>query len=417
MTELVLSDACLIPLPSGLQKEQRKDGRDNAIQILDNAISELKCGRAINIEEICQQLRNADQKERPRLSILTPQEILSMSFDPRDVILGDHLITKGQTTTILGPGGIGKSRLVLQMAASIITGRDFLKFSTNGAGTKWLFLQTENGASRLSVDVGNLFKAFPGSIESLGKSMRFFVRLKDSDYIHGLEDPETTLRLKASLEDNSPDVVVIDPLRDFAIGDLNSDADMSQTCHALQRLIFQANPKAAVVIIHHAITGKNGAAKAHGWDAASYGRNSKALQSLARAQINVAVGDPEDPTKLVIACGKNNDGERFRTFGVTLEPATMLYGVDMDFELEEWLAKINGTKSSNQKPKDLVPDIVELLSNQGPMKRGEVVKGLKAAGKISQSSNHGYDVIAKAVENGAVMVQGDLLTLPQCHAA
>ena len=66
------------------------------------------------------------------------------------------MIAAGQSTTILGPGGIGKSRLLLQLAAACITGREFLGLPTRAQGKRWLILQAENSNRRLRTDLEKL---------------------------------------------------------------------------------------------------------------------------------------------------------------------------------------------------------------------------------------------------------------------
>src|SRR5688572_25844647 len=66
-----------------------------------------------------------------KLSLRRPDEILSMAFDESDRILGDRLLAKGQSLTILGAGGIGKSRLLLQLAVAQISERRFLELETS----------------------------------------------------------------------------------------------------------------------------------------------------------------------------------------------------------------------------------------------------------------------------------------------
>jgi hypothetical protein len=61
-----------------------------------------------------------------QFSVLTAGDILAMKLPDDDCILGDRVMSIGEPLVIAGPPGAGKSRLVLQLAACIITGRDFL---------------------------------------------------------------------------------------------------------------------------------------------------------------------------------------------------------------------------------------------------------------------------------------------------
>src|SRR5690606_7182414 len=94
------------------------------------------------------------------LSIRSVMELITMSFDDADNYFGDRIIAAGQPVTLLGPGGVGKSRLVLQLALCMITGRDFLGIETRAVGKRWLIIQTENSNRRLKADLMNLWKHF-----------------------------------------------------------------------------------------------------------------------------------------------------------------------------------------------------------------------------------------------------------------
>ena len=54
-----------------------------------------------------------DTKKKSKLTLRTPGEILKMKFDDKDLYLENGVFAKGQPFTLLGPGGLGKSRLLL----------------------------------------------------------------------------------------------------------------------------------------------------------------------------------------------------------------------------------------------------------------------------------------------------------------
>ena len=80
-----------------------------------------------------------------------------MEFDDSDFLLKNGYLSKGDPLAICGAAGIGKSRLILQLLIAIITGRDFLGWPTNGKGSRWLLLQTENVCRRLKSDLWAMF--------------------------------------------------------------------------------------------------------------------------------------------------------------------------------------------------------------------------------------------------------------------
>jgi hypothetical protein len=141
---------------------------------------------------------------------------------------------------------------------------------------------------------------------------------------------------------------------------------MLRTCRAITSLTRLGKPDCSIVVLHHTLTGKEGLKKATGYDRASYGRGSKSLQFWTRGQINVALGSPDDDGKLVIICGKNSNGPAFDPFGIALDPVTMIYEIDPEFDFETWKNEIAGRTNSIVKP---TPTAIAALVKDLPMNR------------------------------------------------
>ena len=94
----------------------------------------------INLEEAL--------REPARLSIRKPSELREMEADPTRYVFENRMLTKGGSLSIIGPSGSRKSWLVIQMAACIITGRNFLGWPVRKQDGKWLIIQTENERDR-----------------------------------------------------------------------------------------------------------------------------------------------------------------------------------------------------------------------------------------------------------------------------
>lgn len=294
------------------------------------------------------------------LSHRTPHELINLQFKDDDCILGDRLLARGQPMTILAPGGTGKSRLVIQMAAAIIVGRDFLTFSTNGRATRWLFLQTENSNRRLQSDLHRI-KAWltPDEWHLFCQCTLFHTIEHEEDGMVFLSDDRNREEISYLIDSFRPDIIPWDPLGDFAIGDPNKDQDMRETVRAIATLTKRGNPDRCAIPVHHAITGKLGAAKATGYDRSSFGRNSKVLHSWTRGQINIAPGSPDDNSSLVVSCGKCSNGKEFQTFAIKLNLDTMIYELDDSFDLTQWQSDVTGSKLTSDitpsKIRDLCP--------------------------------------------------------------
>lgn len=328
------------------------------------------------------------------LSIREPDELIRMTFDDSDVLLADRLLARGQFLVIAGPAGIGKSRFVLQLAISSILGKAFLGLPVRNSGGRWLILQTENSSRRLQHDMARLKSSLASEEwEKVNANLRLHTQEQRHDYLLDLGDDDNLFRLKQTIRQIQPDVVVFDPLLSFAVGDLNTDADMAETCRTLQDLTLDGNPMRALIVIHHALTGRAGAARALGYDRSSFGRNSKVLFAWTRGQINLAPGSPDDNDALVVACGKNSNGQPFEPFGARLNTGTMLYEADPEFDVEQWEQDIRNRKGRSRK---VDAETVAALLGAGPLAKADLVKVIMADEGCEKTT--AYDAINKATD-------------------
>lgn len=298
-----------------------------------------------------------------KLSIRRPGDLLKMEFDDSDILLGDRMLARGQFLVIAGQAGIGKSRFAMQLAADSILNRDFLKLPVKNGGGKWLMLQTENSNRRLNKDLNRLKESLAKEQwNTLHDNLHIHTLEEQHDYILNLGDQINFSRIEQAIREVNPDVVVFDPLYAFGSGDLNSDADMANCCRKLQELTLKDNAQRALIVVHHSLTGKQGAIKAMGYDRASFGRNSKLLYAWTRAQINLAPGSPDNNDTVVVICAKNNNGKSFDPFAAKLNTQTMLYEVDHLFDLKKWQTGVHG--KGGREPTAPPEKVAEILGDR-----------------------------------------------------
>src|SRR5262249_31983803 len=150
------------------------------------------------------------------------------------------------------------------------------------------------------------------------------------------------------IQEIEPDFVAWDPLNSLTDADLNSDMDMRAVVSAISALTRAGNPQRVPLVLHHSLTGKIGASRAVGWEKSSYGRNSKVLHAWTRAQINLAPRSGDDPTLLIMSCGKNNNGRLFPDIGVRFDEALGIYIRDDSFDPNEFREEIGICRSKRK---------------------------------------------------------------------
>ena len=207
------------------------------------------------------------------------------------------------------------------------------------------------------------------------------------------------------IEKFDPDVVCFDPLNCFGIGDLNRDSDMRVTCQAITQLSAVGRdgkdgrlPRATVVL-HHALTGRAGAVRATGIERSSFGRNSKLLQAWTRGQINLAPAGAQDNSRLVLSCGKCSNGEEFEPFSVKLNPATMIYEAEPEFDHGVWQRQL--LESPVREPEDDLLDICQQAQT-----RADAIRKLREKG-YSQAT--AYRLVQRALTDGLLRLEGNML--------
>jgi hypothetical protein len=280
--------------------------------------------------------------QRNKLTLRTPDEILAMTFDDSDVILGDRLAGQGQPFVIAAASGAGKSRILMQLSASVVSRREFLGFKTGCPHLRWLIIQTENSNRRLHNDLSRIKAWLGADWHHFAERVVLHTIENDLDGFVNLDNPDSIAAIETAIAEARADVVCFDPLNEFAIGDLNKDQDMRATLQTLSRVARRGNPLRAIFVLHHAITGRGGAAKATGYDRASFARNSKSLHAWTRGQINLAAADPDNNDALIVACGKSSNGREFKPFGVRLNLDSFIYEVDPAIDVSKWEMEIGG---------------------------------------------------------------------------
>jgi len=267
---------------------------------------------------------------------------------------GTHLIlpaymSKGSTDALIGQPGLGKSRLALWKAICQILGRPWCGLETSPEPVKWLFLGDENSISRWKEDLTHMFSILDAQeISKVDEFLRLPATHTADDNDFWLGDVRTQARMAATIEAEAPGAIVADPLGNMAPDDISKPGPMKEAIRLIQSIVRKSAPEAALSILHHARSGRANVAQGVGWDAGNFASGGKALLASARCVINLMPGSADDDTKLVMSCAKCNNAERFQTRGLVFNRDSFTYSEDPDFNLEGWLADVEGKARPGQ---------------------------------------------------------------------
>jgi hypothetical protein len=297
-----------------------------------------------------------------------PSQFIEYIPDPNGDLLEGGYLTKGEWTSLLGVGGLGKSRLALWLCICQMCGQKWCDLPTSSVPQRTLFLSTENGVIRWKADLTKMFSVLePRHQEIVEEHLHILALTPEEEGDLNLGDRNNVAKLIATLRHVQPELIVLDPFADMVDGDENSTADIVSTLRVLRKVHREGAPEAAVLIIHHARTGAANVAQAgDNYSAGNFGRGSKALYSRVRCELQLAPGDRNDPSRLVLACGKSNNAEKFKPRGLIFDPSCFAYSTDPQFNYETWRADVMGKNRGGSGPTVTDKDVVVAVNDLEP---------------------------------------------------
>lgn len=333
--------------------------------------------------------REAGESAKP-LTVWTPDQLLAWTPPKDAVILGEAdrgYIVREELTVIIGPPGVGKSRLLMWCAICGITGRQFAGLGIHNSPTKWLLIGNENSRRRQRYDLERMTSALTNAERELVRNnLRLHVLDTARDSLLDLGDKEARVAIGATLREHQPDVVCFDPWANMIPGDENRNIDVRDGVRHLMNLVRLNAPRAACVVVHHARTGAATAAQAgNRFAGASLSRGGKALPSAARCELAVWPGDSEDGGRIVVTCEKANNAPIFSPRGLVLDLDSMTYALDKKFNEEDWRNDVNGKKSNQSASiSDVVLAVKSFCQHPGDTaKTGDLCKVVEEASGAS----------------------------------
>jgi hypothetical protein len=298
-------------------------------------------------------------------------EIARMALPPPTWFLGECFALgygRVRLHAIFGQGGLGKSRISMNIARNQVLGRPFGGMPTGDKPLRHLLMGTENGLNRLQYDTRHMCKGLSAEELALLDEHIFLATLEapDDPYVT-IGDLQNVERWRVTIEERRPDVLWVDPWGDVQAGDANAETDARYTISELTKILAAVNSNSALNVLAHARTGAKNIIEAVGYDGANFGKGSKALYSCARCVFNLAPGGEEENPPIVVACSKNNDAAKPDAFALLLDQETMTYEKIADFDVETWLTEVRERASGKRKappsPRFSEADALAVLSS------------------------------------------------------
>lgn len=278
--------------------------------------------------------------------VYTTRDALDILADDRpqpEEIWGGLQLVPGQIMEIIGGSGLGKSRIVLNLALNQVLGRPFAGLPTLQRPLTWLFYGNENSFYRFRHDLSRMTSVLnTAECERLRGHVWLPTMEKAADAFVSFSDPANRERLKATMRLRKPDVLVLDPWGAFIDGDELNDGDVRRTITDIVE-ILAANPEkpAVAIVLNHSRNGLREMIDAAGAGKANYGKNSKAIYSVVRCVWNLRPAHFDEPvTKIELLHAKSSDIRPYPSVAIELNPNTFHYLVDPTFNHAVWQAAL-----------------------------------------------------------------------------
>lgn len=158
------------------------------------------------------------------LEVMGVEEFLATDYHQEELLAG--LLSVGDFMLIAGATEAGKSYLAKQLAYEIATGGNFLGKWNVARPFKTLFIQGEIGRQAFQKRLAK-FSRYYGEAPNLQVA---------THYSYRLDEPGNLAPLAKVLERTETQVLILDPMRPFHLGDENSSQDMERFFGAVREL-------------------------------------------------------------------------------------------------------------------------------------------------------------------------------------
>lgn len=289
-------------------------------------------------------------------------------------ILGTAILRRGQLALLMGQPGLGKSTLATALAVANIRGDGSIAgIPLMRTPRRWLFAGNENGKDRWKDDLGSAEHTIGSARREAWDTCLQVAGVFDEDAAD-LTLPACEDRLRQTILEARPDVIVLDPWTELVANEIDS-AMVRETLGSLRRVVRQASPESAILVICHAKAGKNNAAECAGrFGNVNAQRGNRMLTSSARSALLLYPHD-DAGEDLVLLLNKCNDGPPLKPRRIQFVRKEWRYSVDEGFDFEAWRTNLHATRKAG--PVCTTENVVEVV-RQGHRTTAEITKALES---------------------------------------
>jgi hypothetical protein len=193
------------------------------------------------------------QIESYQLEDDTLQELLNDNSPMPESYIEKGLLTRKGLMVFAGPPKIGKSAFILSMLMHLAEGKAYLDFvPSRPLNIYYLQAEVEQAWMKERVqDLHILNELNTENNKNLIISRSTYISLTDK----GIEKISTQIRKSSEKNNFIPDIICIDPLRNFYHsenkGDENTVSGMREFWERINRIREAVNPNAGIILVHH----------------------------------------------------------------------------------------------------------------------------------------------------------------------
>ena len=342
--------------------------------------------------------------------------------EPPEEVWGGLRLAPGQLMEVIGGSGLGKSRMMLNLAVNQVLGRDFAGLPTCRRPLKWLFYGNENGFYRFRNDLRQMLKFCSSEQRERLRGHIFLPTMaRPKDVYVSFADEENRVKLKTTIRYRDADVVVLDPWGAVIDGDELDDGDVRKTIFEIMDILAANVEKpTAGIILNHSRNGAKELADAAGFSAANYGKNSKAIFSVMRNVWNLRPAHIADQiTKIELIHAKSSDFAAYEPRAVDFDPRTFTYDLDPAFDHVAWqyelerikrdgssLTSEQRTDAYKRQGDEMRRKILEYVISRGHLYRSELETWIYSQGMAKNKALTVYSDLVESGELAKITVKG-----------